>query len=317
MRKIIPLILAATSFQILIISKANATIIYPIVFCHDTDIVYNCETEQYFDGWYALHIPSNYVGDIIKIRFQGAIQGCIAYSFGAFPELTDIGNVGNPCYITSSFTDSITISYPSGTCSSGGYGEFHIHVVFTPPPSNCPLIFKLYNLVYPNPCDSVPILCEDCLPSFSPQPDSTYILSAWVSESPYPTSTTTFSEPVIKISYAGSGQTEEFHASGQIIDGWQRVEGVFTVPHTATLFNLILEPGGITGWFDDIRIYPQRGSMKTYVFDPVNLRLDAELDERNYATIYEYDEEGHLTRVKKETERGIMTIQENKTATAK
>jgi hypothetical protein len=38
----------------------------------------------------------------------------------------------------------------------------------------------------------------------------------------------------------------------------------------------------------------------------------AELDERNYATFYEYDEEGKLIRVKKETEKGVMTIQENR-----
>ena len=42
------------------------------------------------------------------------------------------------------------------------------------------------------------------------------------------------------------------------------------------------------------------------------LRLMAELDERNYATFYEYDEEGKLIRVKKETEKGVMTIQENR-----
>ena len=34
----------------------------------------------------------------------------------------------------------------------------------------------------------------------------------------------------------------------------------------------------------------------------------AELDENNYATFYNYDEEGILVQVKKETERGIMTI---------
>jgi hypothetical protein len=43
----------------------------------------------------------------------------------------------------------------------------------------------------------------------------------------------------------------------------------------------------------------------------------AELDERNYATLYEYDEEGKLIRVKKETEKGIMTIKENKNNTTK
>jgi len=35
------------------------------------------------------------------------------------------------------------------------------------------------------------------------------------------------------------------------------------------------------------------------------------------ATLYEYDEEGKLIRVKKETEKGVMTIKENKNSTKK
>jgi hypothetical protein len=50
--------------------------------------------------------------------------------------------------------------------------------------------------------------------------------------------------------------------------------------------------------------------MKSYVYDPKTLRLVAELDDENYATFYEYDEEGVLVRVKRETERGIMTLRE-------
>jgi hypothetical protein len=38
----------------------------------------------------------------------------------------------------------------------------------------------------------------------------------------------------------------------------------------------------------------------------------AELDENNYSTFYEYDDEGNLMRLKKETERGIMTIKETR-----
>ena len=62
--------------------------------------------------------------------------------------------------------------------------------------------------------------------------------------------------------------------------------------------------------FDDLRIFPFNGTMKSYVYDPVSLKLSAELDERNYASIYEYNEEGKLIRIKKETERGVMTIRE-------
>jgi len=317
MKKIFIILICFGVFSVCITCAKShpLTISYPTVFCHDTTIIYTCGTEQYFDGWYALHLPSNYTGDILKIEFQCLINSCIAYVFGAFPSLVDISSVGPPCYTTPSFTTNLTVSLPAGTCTSGGYCEFHIHVDFKSPP-DCPLKFKLDNLVFPNPCDSIDLPCTDCLPSFSPQPDSTYIISAWVKQSDFSYATTTYTSANIIVDFTPTSNPTTYYGSGQIIDGWQRIEGSFVVPHDAQEFKLILG-SGIHAWFDDIRIYPLHGSMKTYVFDPLTLRLTAELDERNYATIYEYDEEGHLTRVKKETERGIMTIQENKTATAK
>ena len=36
------------------------------------------------------------------------------------------------------------------------------------------------------------------------------------------------------------------------------------------------------------------------------------MDQNNFATFYQYDEEGNLFLVKKETERGIKTIQETR-----
>ena len=54
--------------------------------------------------------------------------------------------------------------------------------------------------------------------------------------------------------------------------------------------------------------------MKSYVYDPVSLRLMADLDENNYATYYEYDDDGTLIRVKRETEKGILTLKETRTA---
>ena len=41
-----------------------------------------------------------------------------------------------------------------------------------------------------------------------------------------------------------------------------------------------------------------------------NLALKAILNESNYATFFEYDNEGKLIRKKVETEQGIKTIQE-------
>jgi hypothetical protein len=64
--------------------------------------------------------------------------------------------------------------------------------------------------------------------------------------------------------------------------------------------------------FDDVRIFPTLSNMKAFVYDERTLRLMATLDENNYATFYEYDEDGNLIRIKKETERGIMTSQETR-----
>jgi YD repeat-containing protein len=57
--------------------------------------------------------------------------------------------------------------------------------------------------------------------------------------------------------------------------------------------------------------------MKTFVYDYTNNRLMAELDENNYATFFEYNEEGKLIRVKRETERGIVTVKESRSRTVK
>jgi len=43
----------------------------------------------------------------------------------------------------------------------------------------------------------------------------------------------------------------------------------------------------------------------------------ADLDENNYASFYEYDDDGTLIRVKKETEKGVITIKETRSALTK
>jgi len=97
-----------------------------------------------------------------------------------------------------------------------------------------------------------------------------------------------------------------------LVEGWQRIEFVFsshTAPPSGT--NIIIQLPTYSGtlYFDDIRIMPADAIMKTYVYNPKNYRLEAELDENNYATFYNYDEENVLVQIKKETERGIMTLQ--------
>ena len=152
--------------------------------------------------------------------------------------------------------------------------------------------------------------CLDCLPKFSP-PQGKYIVTAWVKEKDAPVTKVNYSNSTIEL-YDGVTLIEQFLPIGNIIDGWQKIEGIFQLGNTTDFQLKLSTNGGVTAYFDDIRIQPFNSSMSTYVYDPLTLRLVAELDDRNYAKIYEYDEEGKLIRIKKETEKGIMTIQETR-----
>ncbi|WP_396591859.1 immunoglobulin domain-containing protein [Allomuricauda sp. R78024] len=110
-----------------------------------------------------------------------------------------------------------------------------------------------------------------------------------------------------------------FQPKGAIIDGWQRISGDFTIPTNAANMKIYLknDGSGLNAYFDDVRMHPFDSNLKSFVYDPVTQRLQAELDENNYATFYEYDSEGGLVRVKKETERGVYTIQETRSGNSK
>lgn len=167
-------------------------------------------------------------------------------------------------------------------------------------------------------CDAPLQPCMDCIGSFAPMPGKKYVLSAWAKEDNAPQAKTSYNYPGIDVLFtSSSGSAGPFIPSGNIIDGWQRIEGEFTIPSNASAITVRLNCATGDCYYDDVRIFPFDGSMKSYVYDPVNMRLVAELDERNYATLYEYDEEGKLVRVKKETEKGKMTIKENRGNTKK
>lgn len=159
---------------------------------------------------------------------------------------------------------------------------------------------------------------DGCLPKFSPD-SGRYFVSAWVRERDSCISTR-YTNCELKISYNGSTAQYIFAPSGKIIDGWQRIQGVFDVPSPAMASEIYVDLISLNGkdvYFDDVRVQPFNSSMKSYVYDWRSQRLMAELDENNFATFYEYDDEGILIRIKKETERGIMTIQETRSALTK
>lgn len=160
-----------------------------------------------------------------------------------------------------------------------------------------------------------------CESSFALEPGARYVLGAWVKED-LPGVVEYRNTGVDLFFEVGGGfvraASEPFRPAGTVIDGWQRIEREFTVPTGATELRVdLVNDGPHDAFFDDIRFFPLEGNMKSFVYDPVTLRLMAELDERNYASFYEYDEEGALIRVKKETERGVFTIQESRSSTHK
>jgi len=158
---------------------------------------------------------------------------------------------------------------------------------------------------------------NNLLPNFSPTPGEKMILSAWVQEDTS-CKCTNFVKNEINISFAGSLTTYAFKSKGSIIEGWQRYESVFEIPSSATAMTVTLRSLSASKvHFDDLRIHPYNSNMKSFVFHPINLRLMAELDENNYSTFYEYDDDGTLIRVKKETQRGIKTIKETRSALLK
>lgn len=160
-------------------------------------------------------------------------------------------------------------------------------------------------------------------PGFGVAKTKKMLFSAWVREDcGIPCFKTTYNQSSIELRADNTTFIPvTYTPTGTIIEGWQKIEGEFTVPHDFSYYKLDMifkntDPAKPI-YFDDIRIHPYNSNMKSYVYDPRNLKLSAELDENNYASFYEYDEEGQLVRVKKETVQGIKTIKESRSAKQK
>lgn len=100
--------------------------------------------------------------------------------------------------------------------------------------------------------------------------------------------------------------------SGKMIDGWQQIRGAITCSQDNTYLAVQFKRGTAQQvWFDDLRLFPQEGSMKAFVYDQKNYSLQASLDEQNFATFYFYNENGSVQLLNKETAHGIRTISES------
>lgn len=118
---------------------------------------------------------------------------------------------------------------------------------------------------------------------------------------------------------------------GTLVDSWQQFEVDFVTPEHCQYVLLKLSqgvlsytyPGGSGGghtfkssYFDDIRIHPYNAEMQSYVYDD-QFRVTAILDRNNYARYIHYNSEGKPFFVEQETEKGVFTITETRSHSAK
>jgi len=158
------------------------------------------------------------------------------------------------------------------------------------------------------------------IPKFSPFANAKMVLSGWVKMDGNDCNTAPALDNVLKATlyYSGGSSEVSLQRTGVRIEGWQRYEAVVLIPSNGSSMKIsAIAPGDRTIYVDDVRAQPYNSQMKSYAYDQSTLRVMAELDENNYATFYEYDDDGTLTRIKKETERGVMTVKESRSALLK
>lgn len=150
--------------------------------------------------------------------------------------------------------------------------------------------------------------------------DGNYVISFWVKG---PSTFTDFAGMYnLSLKIAGASQTPLSVDKTPVINGWQKFDVVYKVvamPYTAIDISFAASlPAGVSYiHMDDFRIHPYNSRMTSYVYDPVNLRVWASLDERNFASVIEYDNEGKPVRAKKETDKGIYTVAEGRKGSIK
>jgi hypothetical protein len=143
-------------------------------------------------------------------------------------------------------------------------------------------------------------------------------------------------EPTLRLQYKDASNVWNSVSSNYIgeeiwVDGWRKLTISIIVPSQAKdkemrmLIHKTIKSNGVVKqsptqseyndfklFIDDIKVMPVNASMVSYVYDNLNYRIMAVLNDNHFATFYEYDDEGNLIRTKQETEKGIKTIKENR-----
>lgn len=109
-----------------------------------------------------------------------------------------------------------------------------------------------------------------------------------------------------------SQDTEPLLSSGN----WSLIYVDFPVPSGYQgSVQVNLSTGGVmsdpvTGFFDDFRLHPVDAQIQSFVYDPVTGRLTHVLDKNNIYTRFEYDNEGRISKVYRETKKGEIKLKQ-------
>jgi hypothetical protein len=117
----------------------------------------------------------------------------------------------------------------------------------------------------------------------------------------------------------GDGNVDSYRTT-RIVEGWQQIQYVFDASnkiHGKSLKFQIINNSNEDIYIDDIRFHPFDANMTTSVYDPLTMRLVAQMDSENFTVFYDYDESGNMIRARRETEEGIYTINESRFSVVK
>lgn len=148
----------------------------------------------------------------------------------------------------------------------------------------------------------------DCLTKFAPTVGKKYLISAWIKDARLDGSVDE-SGAYLKVEL--DDQVVEIKNYSSLIEGWRKIEGEFMIENGVDGGKISVANGNTKSYIDDLRIHPIDASMKTYNYDQQTLRFTYEHDDNNFFTRYDYAEDGTLERISKQTDRGVMTLQES------
>lgn len=223
--------------------------------------------------------------------------------------------------------DGIIPKFPCTSCGSSqlvmgsannAFGEAHTGKHMIQATNSQGLVYKIYakpaaDLLPGSEWTGavVKVNAKHVYPQFNFLANKTYKLSFWVKGV---SANDANGLVTVKCSHPITGKITNYNEASftsPIIEKWRLCE--MLIPLDEIDFSeMEIKIRDVSGtiYIDDIRLVPDDADAKSFVYDYKSLRLIGELDENHFTTFYDYDDAGNLIRIRKETEKGIVTLKE-------